>query len=87
MGRTNRDRKNSSTGYRANDPMNSKKQNEKAPLPQLSRDEEERLIAVWKLLKDLAQSEYPAVQAGCERARNEIWQVIFELGLKVEDEE
>jgi hypothetical protein len=87
MGRTKRNRKNSSTGYRTNDPMNSNKQNETTPLPQMSRDEEERLIAVWKLLKDLAQSEYPAVQAGCEKARSEIWQVIFELGLKVEDEE
>jgi len=67
--------------------MTSKKQNEAAPLPQMSREEEERLIAAWKLLKDLAQSEYPAVQAGCEKARNEIWQVIFELGLKVEEEE
>lgn len=67
--------------------MTSKKQHETAPLPQMSREEEERLIAVWKLLKDLAQSEYPAVQAGCEKARNEIWQVIFELGLKVEEEE
>ena len=67
--------------------MTSKKQAETAPLPQLSRAQEERLIAVWKLLKDLAQSEYPAVQAGCEKARAEIWQVVFELGLKVEDEE
>jgi len=66
--------------------MTSKKQNEAAPLPQVSREEEERLIAAWKLLKDLAKSNYPAVQAGCEQARNEIWQVIFELGLKVEDE-
>jgi hypothetical protein len=73
--------------YRTNAPMNSKKQNEAATLPQMSRDEEERLIAVWKLLKELAQSEYPAVQAGCEKARSEIWQVIFELGLKVKDEE
>jgi len=67
--------------------MASTKQNEAAPLPQMSRDEEERLLAIWKLLKELAKSEYPAVRAGCEKARNEIWQVIFELGLKVEDEE
>ena len=56
-------------------------------MPQMSRDEEEKLLAVWKLLKDVAKSEYPAVRAGVQRARNEIWQVIFELGLKVEDEE
>jgi hypothetical protein len=67
--------------------MASTKQNEAAPLPQMSRDEEERLLAIWKLLKELAKSEYPAIQAGSEKARNEIWQVIFELGLKVEDEE
>jgi hypothetical protein len=67
--------------------MASTKQNEAAPLPQLSQEEEARLLAVWKLLKELAKSEYPAIQAGAEKARNEIWQVIFELGLKVEDEE
>jgi hypothetical protein len=63
------------------------KQNEAAPLPQMSREEEETLLAVWKLLKELSKSEYPAVRAGSQKARNEIWQVIFELGLKVEDEE
>ena len=67
--------------------MTSSKHHEPVPLPQLSREEEERLIAVWKLLKDLAQSEYPAVQAGCAKARSEIWQVLFELGLKTGDEE
>jgi hypothetical protein len=55
--------------------------------PQMSREEEETLLAVWKLLKELSKSEYPAVRAGSQKARNEIWQVIFELGLKVEDEE
>jgi hypothetical protein len=67
--------------------MTSSKQHESVPLPQLSREEEEKLIAVWKLLKDLAQSEYPAVQAGCEKARSEIWQVLFELDLKIGDED
>jgi hypothetical protein len=55
--------------------------------PQLSRQEEEKLLAVWKLLKELAKSEYPAIRAGSQKARNEIWQVLFELGLRVGDEE
>lgn len=67
--------------------MASMKQNEAASLPQLSPEDEEKLLAVWKLLKELAKSEYPAMRAGSQKARNEIWQVIFELGLKVEDEE
>lgn len=56
-------------------------------LPDISRKEEEALLTVWKLLKDLKESRYPAIRAGCERAREEIWQVIFDLGLMVEDEE
>lgn len=67
--------------------MISKKRNLTAPLVEISRQEEEKLLTIWKLLKDFENSEYPAVRAGCERARSEIWQVIFELGLKVEDEE
>jgi hypothetical protein len=67
--------------------MASMKQNEAASLPQLSPADEEKLLAVWKLLKELAKSEYPAMQAGSQKARNEIWQVIFDLGLKVKDEE
>ena len=67
--------------------MISKNRNATAPLPEITRQDEEKLFTIWKLLKDLQQSEYPAVRAGCERARNEIWQVIFELGLEVEDEE
>lgn len=56
-------------------------------LPDISGKEEEALLTVWKLLKDLKESGYPAIRAGCARAREEIWQVIFELGLKVEEEE
>lgn len=67
--------------------MASMKQNEAASLPQLSREEEEKLLAVWKLLKELSNSEYPAIRAGAQKARSEIWQVLFELGLKMEDED
>jgi hypothetical protein len=63
------------------------KQNEAAPLPQLSREEEKTLLTVWKLLKELSKSEYPAIRAGSQKARNEIWQVLFELGLQMEDED
>jgi hypothetical protein len=56
-------------------------------LTQMSQEEEDKLISVWKILADLSKSNYPAVQAGCERARHEIWQVIFELGLKVDEGE
>jgi hypothetical protein len=67
--------------------MVSTEQNEAAPLPQLSPEDEEKLLAVWKLLKELAKSEYPAIRAGSQKARNEIWQVLFELGLRMGDEE
>lgn len=67
--------------------MTSKKRNFAAPLAEISRQEEEQLLTVWKLLKDFERSEYPAVRSGCERACSEIWQVIFELGLKVDEEE
>ena len=73
------------TAYHRNGLMTSRNRDEIAP--QMSREEEETLLAVWKLLKELSKSEYPAVRAGSQKARNEIWQVIFELGLKVEDEE
>ena len=63
------------------------KQNEAIPLPQLSADEEERLLAAWKLLKELSKSEYPVIRAGSQKALNEIWQVVFELGLKVEEDD
>jgi hypothetical protein len=66
--------------------MTSRNQNETAPT-QLSRQEEEKLLALWKQLKDFEKSGYPAVRAGCEKARNEMWQVLFELGLIVGDEE
>ena len=67
--------------------MASMKQNEAASLPQLSREEEEKLLAVWKLLKELSNSEYPAIRAGSRKARGEIWQVLFELDLKMGDED
>ena len=67
--------------------MTSKKQNLTSLLPTISRQEEEKLLAIWKLLKDFGKSEYPVVRAGCEKARSEIWQVIFDLGLRVDDEE
>ncbi len=63
------------------------KQNPTFRVPEICREEEERLLAVWKLLKELERSEYPAIRAGCGRAGNEVWQVIFELGLRVEGEE
>ncbi len=66
--------------------MTSKKHNATSSLPEISREAEDRLLTIWKLLEDLEKSEYPAIRAGCGRARNEIWQVIFELGLKVDEE-
>ncbi len=67
--------------------MASEKQNAISPIAEVSRQEEERLVAVWTLLKDFEKSDYPAIRAGCGRARDEIWQVIFDLGLVVEEED
>lgn len=63
-----------------------KNRNVTSSLPRISREEEQRLITIWELLKDFEKSEYPAIRAGCGRARNEIWQVLFELGLELEEE-
>ncbi len=65
--------------------MTPEKRNTTSPL-EIGREEEERLIAIWKLLKDFDESDYPAIRTGCGKARDEIRQVIFDLGLNVEED-
>jgi hypothetical protein len=49
--------------------------------PSLSADEEKKLLAAFKVIEELSEHAFPVVRFNCRKAKNELWQVLFELDL------
>jgi hypothetical protein len=47
----------------------------------LTPDEERKLLAAFQLLEELSEHEVPVVKFNCRKAKNELWQALFELDL------
>ena len=50
-------------------------------LPSVSDEEEKKLLSAYKLLDELAAHDVPVVSYNCRKAKNELWQALFELDL------
>ena len=47
----------------------------------LSADEEKKLLSAFKVLEELSEHDVPVVRFNCRKAKNELWQALFELDL------
>jgi hypothetical protein len=47
----------------------------------LSKDDAERLLTAYKILEEYSQHALPVVRFNCRKAKNELWQALFELDL------
>lgn len=47
----------------------------------LSKDDAERLLTAYKILEEFYQHDLPVIRFNCRKAKNELWQALFELGL------
>jgi prephenate dehydratase len=47
----------------------------------LTQEDEKKLLAVFKILEELSEHDLPVVKFNCRKAKNELWQALFELDL------
>ena len=47
----------------------------------LNKEDEENLHATYKILDELSEHEFPVIRFNCRKAKNELWQALFELDL------
>jgi len=47
----------------------------------LTPEEEKKLLAAFQALEELSGHELPVVKFNCRKAKNELWQALFELDL------
>ncbi len=47
----------------------------------LTEEDEEKLLSAFKILEKLSEHELPVVKFNCRKAKNELWQALFELDL------
>jgi prephenate dehydratase len=47
----------------------------------LTQEEERRLLGAFKILEEFSEHELPVVKFNCRKAKNELWQALFELDL------
>lgn len=47
----------------------------------LSKKEEEKLLLAYKILDEFSGHEFPVIRFNCRKAKNELWQALFELDL------
>jgi prephenate dehydratase len=47
----------------------------------LTPEEERKLVAAFEVLKEFSDHELPVVKFNCRKAKNELWQALFELDL------
>ncbi len=47
----------------------------------LSEEEETKLLHVYRILDELSAHEFPVIRFNCRKAKNEVWQALFELDL------
>ena len=49
--------------------------------PSLTLEEEKKLLAAFQVLNEFSEHELPVVKFNCRKAKNELWQALFELDL------
>jgi prephenate dehydratase len=49
--------------------------------PSLSAEEEKKLLSAFKVLEEFSEHDLPVVKFNCRKAKNELWQALFELDL------
>ncbi len=47
----------------------------------LSKEEEAKLLSAYKVLDEFSGHEFPVLRFNCRKAKNELWQALFELDL------
>ena len=47
----------------------------------ISQEDEQKLLAAYRILEKYSQSEIPVLRFNCRKAKNELWQAQFELDL------
>lgn len=47
----------------------------------LSKEAEEKLLSAYKILEEFSEYKLPVVRFNCRKAKNELWQALFELDL------
>ena len=47
----------------------------------LSEEDQEKLRSAYKILKEFSEHEIPVIRFNCRKAKNELWQALFELDL------
>jgi prephenate dehydratase len=47
----------------------------------LTQEEEAKLLSAYKVLEEFSEHEFPVVSFNCRKAKNELWQALFELDL------
>ena len=47
----------------------------------LTPEEEKELLAAFRVLEEFSEHELPVVKFNCRKAKNELWQALFELDL------
>ena len=52
-----------------------------AIMASLTQEEERKLLEAFHVLEELSEHELPVVKFNCRKAKNEIWQALFELDL------
>ncbi len=46
-----------------------------------SKEEEAKLLLAYRVLDEFSRHELPVISFNCRKAKNELWQVLFELDL------
>ncbi len=49
--------------------------------PGFTEEDEKKLLSAFKILEELSEHEFPVVKFNCRKAKNELWQALFELDL------
>lgn len=47
----------------------------------LNKEDEEKLLFAYKILKEFSEHDFPVISFNCRKAKNELWQALFELDL------
>ncbi|HZD39313.1 MAG TPA: hypothetical protein VE131_01240 [Terriglobales bacterium] len=47
----------------------------------ISKEDEEKLLAAYKVLEEYSESSIPVLRFNCRKAKNELWQALFDLDL------
>lgn len=47
----------------------------------LKEQEKKKLLAAYKTLEKFSEHEFPVLRFNCRKAKNELWQALFELDL------